>query len=169
MNASEDFFEAFLGMGSNLDRPLEQLREAVRRVGAFAEVLEVSSVYRSEPVGFRDQPDFLNLVCRVRTALPPHEFLAALHRVEAEGGRVRSFRDAPRLIDVDLLAYGGVVADTPELMLPHPRMTRRAFVLVPLAEIAPEWRHPVLGRTARELLSDAGALERIERLGALPG
>lgn len=161
--------EALLGLGSNLDRPLDRLAEAVRRIRGFAEVTAVSPVYRTEPVGFRDQPDFLNLVCRVWTALSPEELLAAVHRVEEEGGRVRSFRDAPRRIDVDLLAYGDVVVDTPSLTLPHPRMTGRAFVLVPLAEVAPEWRHPVLGKTARELLSGAGALERIERLGALPG
>jgi 7,8-dihydro-6-hydroxymethylpterin-pyrophosphokinase len=83
-------------------------------------------------------------------------------------GRRRTFRNAPRVIDLDLLAYGDAVLVTPELEVPHPRMTERAFVLVPLAEVAPEWHHPRLGRTARELLVLAGALERVERWGDLP-
>ena len=151
-----------IGVGSNLDGPVERLAEAVRRLEGAVEVLAASSVYRSEPVGFREQPDFYNLVVRGRTAL------ARLHAVEEAMGRRRSFRGAPRVIDLDLLACGGVVLDEPDLTLPHPRMAERAFVLVPLAEVAPEWRHPRAGRTARELLEGAGTLERIERWGDLP-
>jgi 2-amino-4-hydroxy-6-hydroxymethyldihydropteridine diphosphokinase len=125
-------------------------------------------VYRSEPVGHREQPDFFNAVVRGRTELEPGALLARLHAVEEAMGRRRSFRNAPRVIDLDLLACGDRVVDTPELLLPHPRLAERAFVLVPLAEVAPEWRHPLLGRTARELLAVAGALERIERWGRLP-
>lgn len=157
-----------LGLGSNLGDPVRSLAEAVGRLAPQVEVAAVSSVYRSEPVGFRGQPDFFNLVARGRTALAPEGVLAHLHAVEEAMGRVRSFRDAPRTIDLDLLAYGDVALDGPGLVVPHPRMTQRAFVLVPLAEVAPEWRHPVLGRTARELLRRAGALERIERWGELP-
>ncbi len=157
-----------IGVGSNLDDPVERLAEAVRRLEGAVEVLAASSVYRSEPVGFREQPDFYNLVVRGRTALEPHALLARLHAVEDAMGRRRSFVGAPRVIDLDLLACGGVVLDGPELTLPHPRMAERAFVLVPLAEVAPEWRHPRVGRTARELLAGAGTLERIERWGELP-
>ncbi|MET0397480.1 MAG: 2-amino-4-hydroxy-6-hydroxymethyldihydropteridine diphosphokinase, partial [Longimicrobiaceae bacterium] len=157
-----------IGVGSNLDDPVERLAEAVRRLEGAVEVLAASSVYRSEPVGFREQPDFYNLVVRGRSALEPHVLLARLHAVEEAMGRRRTFANAPRVIDLDLLACGGVVLDGPHLTLPHPRMAERAFVLVPLAEVAPGWRHPRAGRTARELLEGAGTLERIERWGELP-
>ncbi|MEW5928588.1 MAG: 2-amino-4-hydroxy-6-hydroxymethyldihydropteridine diphosphokinase [Gemmatimonadota bacterium] len=157
-----------VGLGSNLDRPVERLAEAVHRLAPAVEVLAASPVYRTEPVGFREQPDFYNAVVVGRTALQPGEVLAHLHEVEEAMGRRRSFRNAPRVIDLDLLAVGGRVVDAPELVLPHPRMAERAFVLAPLAEVAPGWRHPLLGRTARELLVSAGALERVERWGDLP-
>ncbi|HEV2131036.1 MAG TPA: 2-amino-4-hydroxy-6-hydroxymethyldihydropteridine diphosphokinase, partial [Longimicrobiaceae bacterium] len=128
----------------------------------------VSSVYRSAPVGYRDQPDFFNLACGGVTHLSPPELLATTQEIEYSLGRARSFRNAPRTIDIDLLAYGDLVLDTPELTLPHPRLPERAFVLLPLAEVAPDWRHPVLDSTAAELLAAAGPLERIERWGPLP-
>ena len=160
--------EVFLGLGANLGDPVAQLARAVRRLEEVLSGAGISSVYRSEPVGYREQPDFYNLVCGGRTHLSPRELLAHAHAIEREAGRVRSVRDAPRPLDVDLLAYGGVVRDDPELTLPHPRMAERAFVLVPLAEVAPGWRHPLLGLTARELLFRAPTLERIERWGELP-
>ncbi len=98
----------------------------------------------------------------------PAELLQQIHHLENQLGRTRTFPNAPRTIDIDLLAYGDLVLDTPELILPHPRLHQRAFVLVPLLEIAPAWRHPVFGKTAAELLSAAGPLERIERVGSLP-
>lgn len=157
-----------LGLGANLGDPVAQLARAVERLAEVLQGVSISSVYRSEPVGYREQPDFFNLVCRGWTELSPGALLAHARAVEDEAGRVRSFPGAPRPLDVDLLAYGGVVQDDPELTLPHPRMAERAFVLVPLAEVAPEWRHPVRELTARELLSGASALERIERWGELP-
>lgn len=160
--------EVLLGLGANLGNPVAQLARAVERLREAVEVEAVSSVYRSEPVGHREQPDFYNLVVRGRTRLPPGELLARTQRVEEELGRRRSFRNAPRPLDVDLLAYGSLVLDTPGLAVPHPRLHERAFVLLPLEEVAPGWRHPVLGATARELRLRAGALERIERWGVLP-
>jgi len=158
----------FLGLGANLGDPVAQLARAVARLKEVLHGVVVSSVYRSEPVGYREQPDFFNLVCGGWTRLSPRELLAHARAVEREAGRVRSFPNSPRPLDVDLLVYGEAVTDDPELTLPHPRMAERAFVLVPLAEVAPEWRHPVGKRTARELLSLASALERIERWGELP-
>jgi 2-amino-4-hydroxy-6-hydroxymethyldihydropteridine diphosphokinase len=160
--------EVLLGLGANLDDPVARLAEAVELLRHALTVEAVSSVYRSEPVGFRDQPDFFNLVVRGRTGLGPAELLRAARRVEDAMGRVRSFRNAPRRIDVDLLAHGETVLDTPDLALPHPRMAERRFVLAPLAEVAPEWRHPVLGETARELLERLDVPERVERWGGLP-
>jgi 2-amino-4-hydroxy-6-hydroxymethyldihydropteridine diphosphokinase len=160
--------DVLLGLGANLDDPLAQLARAVELLGAHVEVEAVSTVYRTEPVGHADQPDFLNLVVAGRTGLAPAELLAAAQAVEAALGRRRSFLNAPRTIDVDLLAYGDRVMRTLSLTLPHPRLHLRGFVLHPLAEVAPEWRHPVLGRTARELLSAATALERVEPVGPLP-
>jgi 2-amino-4-hydroxy-6-hydroxymethyldihydropteridine diphosphokinase len=125
-------------------------------------------VYRSAPVGYLNQPDFLNVVCVGRSVIPASELLRQIREIEVALGRTRSFPNAPRTIDIDILAYGDRVLDTPELIVPHPRLHQRAFVLVPLSEIAPAWRHPVFGKTAAELLSAAGPLERIERGGPLP-
>jgi 2-amino-4-hydroxy-6-hydroxymethyldihydropteridine diphosphokinase len=159
--------EVLLGLGANLGDPRRQLAEAVARLGALVEDVRVSSVYRTEPVGHRDQPDFLNLVVRGWTTVAPEELLRGLLAIEGALGRERTFPNAPRTIDIDLLAYGDRVMETAELTLPHPGMAHRGFVLHPLAEVAPKWVHPVLARTARELLSAAGPLERVERAGRL--
>lgn len=161
--------QVLLGMGANLGDPVAQLAQAVRRMSRVMRIDAVSSVYRSEPVGFAEQPDFRNVVVRGWTALEPLALLARAQRVEAELGRERSFANAPRTIDIDLLAYGDVVMRTEALTLPHPRLHLRGFVLHPLAEVAPRWVHPVLHRTARELLAEAAELERVERLGPLVG
>jgi 2-amino-4-hydroxy-6-hydroxymethyldihydropteridine diphosphokinase len=159
--------EVLVGLGANLGEPRRQLAAAVARLAALVEDLRVSSVYRTEPVGHRDQPDFYNLVARGWTRIAPLELLRGMLAIEGELGRERSFANAPRLIDLDLLAYGDRVMDTPELTLPHPRIAQRGFVLHPLAEVAPHWVHPVLSRTARELLSAAASLERVEPAGRL--
>jgi 2-amino-4-hydroxy-6-hydroxymethyldihydropteridine diphosphokinase len=161
--------EVLLGLGANEGDPVAQLSTAVQALSHVVRIGAVSSVYRSEPVGFAAQPDFYNVVVRGWTALGPLALLRAAQGVEEALGRRRTFRDAPRPIDVDILAYGGRVMRTDDLMLPHPRLHLRGFVLHPLVEVAPEWPHPVLLKTARELLSMAAALERVERVGALPG
>ena len=143
--------EVFLGLGSNLGDREENLREALRRLAGGVQIDAVSSFYDTDPVGYLDQRAFLNAVCSGQTELTPEDLLALAKSVEAEMGRQPTFRDGPRLIDVDILAYGNEVAITDDLAIPHPRMAERAFVLVPLSEIAPGWRHPVLGKTAREL------------------
>jgi 2-amino-4-hydroxy-6-hydroxymethyldihydropteridine diphosphokinase len=161
--------EVLLGLGANQGDPVAQLACAVQALAEVVRIDAVSSVYRSEPVGYADQPDFYNVVVRGWTALEPPALLEVAQAVEGALGRRRAFPNAPRTIDVDLLAYGGRVMRTGALTLPHPRLHLRGFVLHPLAEVAPAWTHPVLLRTARELLSTADALERVERVGALPG
>ncbi|HYJ78862.1 MAG TPA: 2-amino-4-hydroxy-6-hydroxymethyldihydropteridine diphosphokinase [Longimicrobiaceae bacterium] len=157
--------DVLFGLGANVGHPLRQLAEAVDALAELVEGLAVSSIYRTEPVGFAGQPDFFNLVARGVTALAPAELLRRVLVLEAWMGRERTFRNAPRVIDIDLLAYGALVLETPSLTLPHPGMPTRGFVLHPLAEIAPEWVHPVLGKTARELLAAAPPLGRVERVG----
>lgn len=153
-----------LGLGANVGDPRAQLARAIEGLRAFVDGLRTSSIYRTEPVGHRDQPDFYNLVARGTTRLPPGQLLARILELEREIGRERTFRNAPRVIDIDVLDYAGRVSHDPHLTLPHPGIPSRGFVLYPLAEVAPEWVHPVLGKTARELLSAAGDLERVDRL-----
>lgn len=116
--------------------------------------MSVSPFHETEPVGFRRQPRFLNAAMKIVTSLPAKELLDRIQDIEARLGRVRSFRNGPRVIDIDLLDVRGQFLRTKRLTLPHPRMQERRFVLEPLAEIAPRWRHPELGKTARELLSE---------------
>ncbi|GGA70406.1 2-amino-4-hydroxy-6-hydroxymethyldihydropteridine diphosphokinase [Edaphobacter acidisoli] len=149
---------AAIALGSNLDSALGgrevNLREAVRRVGALGEVRAVSSFYDTEPVGYREQPRFLNGALLLATELAPEALMRELLRVEHAMGRDRTSAvpKGPRVIDLDLLLYGDVVMRTDELTLPHPAMHEREFVLRPLAEIAAEMRHPVLRMTVREML-----------------
>ena len=155
-----------LGLGSNLGDPEAQLARALELMAPAVEVERISSLYRSEPVGYADQGDFLNLVAMGHTSLEPRALLSALKEIERALGRARTLPNRPRPIDLDLLAYAERVHADPDLTLPHPRLHLRGFVLHPLAEIAPEWRHPVLGFSARELLSRTRT-ERVERLGPL--
>ncbi len=129
----------FLSLGSNLGDRRANLEEALRRLEAEGvRVVRRSSWYETDPVGYTDQPAFLNLVVEVRTHLDPHQLLACAQRVEASLGRVRGVRWGPRTVDVDLLLYGSRVLDAAGLTLPHPRLRERAFVLVPLCEVAPD-------------------------------
>ena len=130
---------AYLSLGANLGNREETLREAMRRIGAAesVELTAVSSVYETEPWGKLDQPRFLNLAVAVETTLSPEALLALAQKIEKELGRVRHERWGARTIDIDILCFEGVERNTPDLTLPHPYMTERAFVLVPLAEIAP--------------------------------
>lgn len=132
--------EAFVGLGANLENPLQQVRQALSELDAIehTRVIAASSMYRSVPVGYADQPDFINAVAKLRTGLSPRELLEALHGIENRHARRRSVRNAPRTLDLDLLLYGMLVAREEGLILPHPRMHERAFVLLPLAEIAPD-------------------------------
>lgn len=134
--------QAYLSLGTNLGDRVANLRDALAALAALptTTITDWSSVYETDPVGYTDQPDFLNMVVAIQTGLSPHALLGACLGIEAALGRKRSFPNAPRIIDMDLLLMEGVTSHHPELMLPHPRMWERAFVLVPLLEIAPSGR-----------------------------
>lgn len=162
-----------IGLGGNLDSPeygppidvlgaaLTQLQAAGVRLGAC------SPWYGSAPVPVSDQPWFINGVARIETALAPHALLALLHRIEARLGRRRGVRWGARIIDLDLLAYGERVINgcgEDGLVLPHPRLHERAFVLAPLADLMPSWRHPVSGRTAADMLAALEVGQQVRKI-----
>lgn len=159
--------QVLFSLGANLGRPLEQFRVAIARLREIVTIDAVSPVYRGEPVDAPSQPDYYNLACGGTTTLAPHALLFATQAIETEMGRDRGYRYAPRLIDIDLLAYDDLVLEGPPLTLPHPRAAERRFVLTPLNDIAPEWRHPLLGATASEILARGRAVGVVERLGPL--
>jgi dihydropteroate synthase/2-amino-4-hydroxy-6-hydroxymethyldihydropteridine diphosphokinase len=154
-----------LGLGTNLGDRKQNLIRAVHEIDALegVSVRAISAVYETEPWGLTEQPHFLNMAVSARTSLPPPALLAAVKEVEQHMGRERTVRWGPRLIDVDLLFYDDLVQETDKLIIPHPRLAERAFVLAPLADIAPEQKHPQLRKSVRELLAevDASSVRRL--------
>jgi len=146
----------YLGLGSNMGDRQGNLKKALDFLSQRLRIEKVSSVYDTEPVGNVNQPHFLNMVCQAYTTLPPAVLLNLLKGIETKLSRLPGERNSPRPIDIDILFYGDQVIETPELVIPHPRIVERAFVLIPLAEIAPELVHPVFGKTIRELKAGVG-------------
>jgi 2-amino-4-hydroxy-6-hydroxymethyldihydropteridine diphosphokinase len=156
-----------IGLGANLPSvaggPLDTLEAALRRLKASGvRIAARSRWYRTAPVPVSDQPWFVNGVARVETVLDPAALLALLRQIEREYGRQRTVRNAARTLDLDIIDYNGRLESGPDLTLPHPRMQDRAFVLLPLAEVAPGWRHPVLGKTVETLISALPADQKAE-------
>src|SRR5262245_21219717 len=154
---------AYVGLGANIGEPRAQIDAAWGAIGRLPQTRAIarSGLYRTAPLGYENQPDFLNCVGKLDTTLEPHALLSNLQKIERDLGRVRAFRDAPRTIDLDLLLYGDEIVATHDLVVPHPRMHERAFVLRPLLELDPGSVIPNRGCAADLLRACAG--QRVER------
>ena len=158
---------AFIGVGANLtpdgyDSPRAGCSAALDRLADYGiNLVAMSRWYESAPVPTSDQPWYLNAVAMATTSRTAGETLACLHQVESTFGRVRGVRNAARVLDLDLVDFGGLVNDEPHLLLPHPRMHERAFVLLPLQELAPDWQHPISGTSIQGLVMALSADQQI--------
>ncbi len=157
-----------IGLGANLDgvygTPDQCLQECSNLLaGAGINVIKLSSIWRSAPVPISDQPWYKNAVCSVETDLNPHELLSALANIEDEAGRTREELNAARTLDLDILSYNDKIINEAQLTLPHPEIHNRSFVLYPLREIAPNWVHPILGKSVDEMIAKMPKGQEIER------
>lgn len=159
----------YIGLGSNLGDRARHLQCGVETLRRLGEVISVSNVYESDPLGVNEpQPAYLNMVASLATGLSPASLLDELLDAERQHGRERQVRNAPRTLDLDLLAYGDLVLRRPELTVPHPRLHERAFVLMPLMEVAPGFRHPITNKTLLEMMAEVTS-QGIKMVGALEG
>lgn len=154
---------AYLSLGSNIGDREGHLRDALSRLEAVGHIASVSSFYETEPVEFADQGWFLNCAAALETTQSPQQLMSEILRIEQEMGRRRIQKKGPRTIDIDILLFGDAIVNSPELTIPHPAMHQRRFVLEPLAEIAPEARHPLLNKTVHDLLGELPAGQEVRK------
>ena len=159
--------QVYLGLGSNLGERQANLARALKLLSESVHIEQASSLYETEPVGHTEQPLFLNAICRVQTELGPLQLLSLIKGIEASLGRVPGFPNAPRPIDLDIILYGDLVIETPELTIPHSRFKERAFVLIPLLEIAPDLRHPVSGDRIKDMAAVVEGQDGVKKIGEL--
>jgi 2-amino-4-hydroxy-6-hydroxymethyldihydropteridine diphosphokinase len=157
----------YLALGANLGDRAQNLRAALAQIRTSVQITRVSSIYETEPWGVREQPWFLNLVCAGTTTLSPVDLLRRAKKIENEMGRAEGIRFGPRPIDIDILMYDRLIELSPALTIPHPRLHERAFVLIPLAEIAPDLVHPRLRVTMRALLDRLRPAGEVRLYGTL--
>ncbi len=160
---SPDAVTVYLGLGSNLGDSRENLRNALDFLSQRLRMGLLSAIYDTEPVGNVNQPRFLNMVCQAFTSLTPAGLLTTAKAVELKMGRAPGTSGAPRSIDIDILFYGDQIVNAPELVIPHPRLVERAFVLVPLADIAPDLVHPVNHKTIKKLLQSVEGKDGVRK------
>ena len=159
--------EVYLALGANLGDRMGNLTSAVERLSGKVTIRKLSSVYETEPSYLKEQPMFLNAVLSGMTGLDPFGLLCFVKGIESDMGRQTSFRNAPRTIDIDILFYGDRIIGTPELIIPHPRIAERAFVLVPLAEIAPGVVHPLSHTKVSDMLAEIDGVNGVRKFGKL--
>ncbi|MCE5301121.1 MAG: 2-amino-4-hydroxy-6-hydroxymethyldihydropteridine diphosphokinase [Spirochaetia bacterium] len=156
----------YLSLGTNMGNRRENLKQAIFLMGQKAIVIEVvSALYESEPVGLKTQPDFYNIALKAATDLNADELLTAVQSIELDMGRIKAEKWGPRIIDIDILFYGSKIIKSKKLIVPHPEMTKRLFVLKPLVEIAPDFSHPATGLTAADMIRNGSFTEKVDCLG----
>ncbi len=158
---------AYLCIGSNLGEREKNLTQALTLLSQKANLDKVSSIYETEPVGYKEQPFFLNLVCQITTELNAEELLHIAKEIENAMGRIPNFPNSPRPIDIDILFYENQIIQTQNLTIPHPRLAERAFVLIPLTEIAPALVHPELGKSIAELAGSAKGYNGVRKMNQI--
>ena len=154
--------EAYIGIGSNLGNKAENIRKAINLIEEKCKILKASPLFETEPMYYKNQDRFLNCATKIETELKPQELLAFLLSVEKKFGRVRTIKNGPRTVDLDILFYGGEIIKSNNLIIPHPRLHERLFVLEPLKEICPDFVHPVLRKSISELYSAAHDSEPVK-------
>ena len=153
----------YLGFGTNLGDREANLKNALELLQEKVDLTQSSAIYETEPVGYLAQPWFLNMVCSGTTELDPAELLSVAKQIESQLGREENFRNGPRHLDIDILFYGDQVIESENLLIPHPRIGERGFVLIPMAEIAPAFIHPVTGKTVGNMLAELANPEQIRK------